>query len=253
MDGFIAGFIVLETDHRFIRIYCTNCGRSFDVPRPCKNRFCEICSRTRNRKVKAKLRLIVGSLKKINLYKCRHMVLTVTNTADLEGTARHLIKSFRRLRQRTWFKSKVTGGAFVLEVTGSPGNWHVHIHCILHCRFLDVYRLSEIWHECSEGRIVYVKNLPVKAIINYLCKYLSKNGAPEGHQLEVSKAFKGLRLFNTFGDWHSICKDLPKVPYCCPICDGDCFVTSGRIQTQFNALHDHRPSPPLYSGMRSPP
>lgn len=240
-------------DHQFIRVFCTGCGHHFDVPRPCKNRFCPVCSRTRNRKIRKNLGYIVSKIEPLKQYKVRHMILTVVNSPDLKATAKHLIKSFRRLRQRSWFKSKVTGGAFVLEVTGKPGNWHIHIHCMLHCRFLDVYQLSNIWQKCSGGRIVYMKNAPVKRLIHYLTSYLSKNGAPEEYHKEVSQAFSGLRMFNTFGTWHSFIAGQDHVPYCCPVCDHDCFVTSGRIVKQFHALHDRKPAPPLFSAKRSPP
>lgn len=240
-------------EHQYIRIYCTSCGHSFDVPRPCRNRFCPICSRTRIRLVRQKLTLIVDSLKSIPRYRVRHLVLTLPSAPELNAGARHLIKSFRRLRQRTWFKSKVTGGAFVIEVTGFPGRWHIHLHAILHCRFLDVYKLSEIWEECSGGRIVFVKNLPPSAIIKYLTKYLAKNGAPEQYHKEVSSAFKGLRLFNTFGNWHSKAKSLVKEAYSCPQCDATNFISSGQIMSAVNQLRKHKQIIYPSCGLRSPP
>ena len=225
--------------HSFIRIYCTSCGRSFDVPRPCGNRFCEICSATRARKIRMKLEHICDQVKPIPGYRIRHMVLTTPKCQDLSVSAKHLIHSFRKLRNRSWFKSRVTGGAFILEVTGSPGNWHLHIHSILQCRFLDVYKLSELWQKCSGGRIVYMKNLPKKSIIKYMTGYLTKKGCPEEYTKQVSDSLKGIRLFNTFGNWHTLLLGLKKIPYLCPCCGKSEFIADVTIQREFDECKKH--------------
>lgn len=212
--------------HPYIHIYCTSCGRWFNVPRPCHDRFCETCSTTRKRKVRSKLTWIVSHLPYIPGQKVRHIVLTIPNQQDLRNAHSLLVRSFRRLRQRKWFDTRVSGGAFTIEVTGQPGSWHVHLHVLAQCRFLDVYRLSEIWSTCSTGRIVYVKNTPVGTAINYVTAYLGKSGAPAAYHSQVSGAFKGLRLYNIFGSWHAVNQSCPTYKYICPCCGGGDFISN---------------------------
>ncbi len=213
--------------HDYRSFTCASCGYTFQAPVACGNRFCDICSGPRRRKVKAKLNAIVSSL---NLWAgcgIKLMTLTIPNSVNANEGAKILIRSFRRLRQRQWFRNRTRGGAWVIEVTGSPGKWHVHLHVMLESRFLPHRVLSRLWGEVSPGVIVHIKAVPISAIIGYLTSYVAKSEVENQYQVRLSEDLKGLRLFQPFGTWHALSLKVKPVKYCCPKCDYEGFYLNG--------------------------
>lgn len=204
--------------HTYRHYTCPKCGYSFDAPVYCGNRFCTTCGVHRLLRVRRKLRHIAASVKPELGYKVRHLTLTIPNCNEVSDGAKLLVESFRRLRQRRFWQNRVNGGAWVIEVTGSPHRWHVHLHAMLECRYIPVRLLSKHWQRVSPGKIVYLKNLPPSAIINYLTKYLSKSELPADYQREASDGLRGVRLFQPFGTWHGLAASVPKLKYSCPDC-----------------------------------
>lgn len=210
--------------HEYRNFACRGCGHIITVPVYCGNRFCNVCNAHRRRRIRAKLEAIVRQVKPIPSYSFKFLTLTIPNTDDLRSSAQQLIKSFRRLRQRHFFRSRCWGGAHVIEVTGTPGNWHVHLHAIIYARFLNVRRLSREWQKVSPGKIVYIQRIPPSGVIRYVTKYITKTAVPEQFQLEASSALKGFRLFQPFGKFHDIAITVPKIKYTCPKCGYDHWV-----------------------------
>lgn len=167
------------------------------------------------------------------------MTLTIPNSVNAYEGATTLIRSFRRLRQRRWFKNRCKGGAWVIEVTGAPGRWHVHLHVVLESRYLPHNMLSRQWSKVSPGVIVHIKALPSSAIIRYVTAYVSKSEVRDSDQLQLSQELKGFRLFQPFGSWHAISLLVPPVPYCCPDCDYEGFYmnNSGFSPEKYGAKH----------------
>lgn len=205
-------------DHAYHTIVCAHCAYSFPVPVYCGNRFCPICGARRRRACREKLDHVVKSINSPPDTRLRFITLTIPNVADPALGVRTLIDSFRRLRQRNFWKSRVDGGVFVLELTGAPGNWNVHIHALVSSRWIPVKELSRHWSKVSPGRIVDIRFVPVKQIKNYLTKYITKSILPEKHQQEASDALKGTRMFQFFGDWYGLANEIKKISYECPKC-----------------------------------
>ena len=154
----------------------------------------------------------------------KHLTLTIQNQHDLPEMLKGIIKSFRRLRQRAAWKNKVSGGAFVLEVTGRPGNWHAHIHAVLVARYFPFDILLKLWKEVSSGQGVYIQHKPVGIVVSHLCKYLSKPDVPEQVMEEVSAELKSYRMFQPFGCWFKLMKLYVKKKYPCPKCGEQCWL-----------------------------
>jgi hypothetical protein len=210
--------------HEFKRVWCAHCGHSFDVPVWCGNRFCEVCGKRRISRIRKKLLWILGKVKAPRGHTLKFITLTVPNCKDLKTEVKFLINSFRRLRNRRLWRNYVSGGCWVIEVTGRPNNWHHHIHIIAHSRFFPVKALSREWGRCSNGNIVWITRPPLKAAIAYLTSYVTKSKAPPDVSIEVSNALKGFRLFQPFGTWHHPSLAVPKVPYTCPHCHHSVWV-----------------------------
>ena len=213
-----------SSPHPYTHIYCTKCGHSIAVPKFCKNRFCDVCSYVRTRRVRSRLEELCRSTKPDKHYRLRFLTLSVSNDTDARELAKHLVRSFRNLRRRKWWADRVRGGCSVLEVTGSPGSWHVHIHAILESQYLPWSDLHTLWKSISGGLGVWINNISPSAATGYLAKYLTKAPDSPDITLDLNDALRGFRMFQPFGEWHNKLKPPPKKSYPCPICGNDIWL-----------------------------
>ena len=206
--------------HSYQRIYCADCSNFRDVPTYCGDRFCPICSSPRRARVRHRLDSLIKHSPTPVGYSTKFITLTIPNSENLRLGVKALMEAFRRLRQQRWWKSYVDGGAFVVEITGHKGAWHIHIHAIISARFIPVRLLSKRWEKVSGGKIVWIKRIPTSACVLYLTKYLSKIATEDNEDFEVSDALKGIRLFQPIGAWHNLKLAHVKHPYKCTCCGG---------------------------------
>jgi hypothetical protein len=199
-----------DQEHEWRTIYCRFCGHSIHVRVQCPNRFCPVCSRRRARRIRAALNLLFQKTKKIPSARFKMLTLSEPNCTELDVGIRSLVSSFRRLRQRSYWKNRVYGGAFVIEVTGRPNSWHPHLHIIMYSDRISWARLHRLWMKVSTGRSVWITNISLEKAKMYITKYITKVDAPAALLEDISTAVRRFRLFTRFGEWHSIV--LPKLP-----------------------------------------
>lgn len=223
-------------DHDFARFYCTSCGTSFDAPVNCGNRFCPVCTTRRRCSVRSKLNHIVASTPSVEGYDIKFLTLTIPNQENLHDGTVLLVRSFRKLRQRQFFRSRVRGGCYVIEICGTPHRWHIHLHAIIHARYIPHRKLSVIWASCSPGKIVFITRIPLKAVVSYVTKYITKSVMPLDQQIIASEELKHLRLFQPFGDWHAFSLAAPKFHYECPSCHATHFIHESVIRHEYRDM-----------------
>jgi len=204
--------------HEFINICCTSCGHRIDVPIYCGNRFCPICSPPRLARVRKRMDFMIKNVQEVRGYGIKFLTLTIPNQANLADMCKFILKSFRRLRQRAYWKRCVLGGCFVIEITGTPGNWHVHLHMAIHSAFMTYSKLMSLWTKVSGGRGVWITRIPSTAVVGYLTKYLTKAGTSDSLTQETSDALKGFRLFQPFGSFYAISLKYVQPPGRCREC-----------------------------------
>lgn len=205
--------------HQYRRVVCDHCGYSVDVPIYCGNRFCIICGGPRLKRVRLRLESLITQVPFISGHDFKHLTLTIRNRQKLPEMVGYLIRCFKLLRRTSYWKEHVSGGAFVIEITGEPGSWHAHLHIIIQCSWMKWEHLVEIWQKVSKGRGVYITRIPKTQIVKYLTKYLTKPSVDDEHLNTVGSSLCSFRLFQTFGKWHSF-KTVPtKKPHHCPKCD----------------------------------
>jgi hypothetical protein len=151
-------------------------------------------------------------------YRFKHITLTIVSEADIAVMVKSIVRSFRRLRQRAYWKNAVKGGAFVIEITGRPGAWHAHIHAVIETRWMRWERLRNLWMDVSTGRGVYIQNIPAKECINYLTKYLTKSDMPDAVRRECGEALSSFRMYQPFGSWHGFMKTYIRERHACSGC-----------------------------------
>jgi len=204
--------------HPYQTIFCTNCGHARRVPAYCGNRFCPICTRGQKLRAKRKLQAIVSRCRPLPGHSIKHLTLTIPNVVKPEWGVDTLVASFRKLRQRAFWRHYVAGGAYVLEITNTGNGWHVHMHAIIQARFIPWKLLLKHWMSVSSGRVTWISEVPTKVAISYLTAYLYKCSLSEHHQKQASDALRNRRLFPTFGSWHDIHVKLSHGDLVCPIC-----------------------------------
>lgn len=213
----------MEVEHEFITIICGYCGLEVSIPVYCGNRFCCVCSVHRNAAIRSKLSHFVEKHHLQTYESFKFLTLTIKNEPDLKQMTDNLLLSFRRLRQRKFWKKHVDGGAFVIEVTHNPLDWHVHLHMIISGKFVPQDQLVTEWMTVSTGRGVYIKKIHSSQVLRYLTKYLTKDDVSESDQRFMSAILKGRRLFQPFGSWHKPISQAPKYVSHCPACERSAY------------------------------
>lgn len=219
-------------EHEFRQITCLQCGHTITIPVYCGNRFCPVCSAPRLSRVRRRLNWIVDHVSPPRGYGIKFLTLTLRNESDLPIMLSHLVRAFRKLRQRAFWKQYVLGGAFVLEVTGRPGNWHAHIHAVIEARFIPYDTFVRLWLKISGSRGVWIEKLPKKNVIGYLTKYLTKSSVPADITDDVSECLAGLRLFQPFGSWYAVNLTFQTKKPGCPSCGSHDWMPSDILYRQ---------------------
>lgn len=181
----------------------------------CHDRFCQACGHTRAG------RLQVALAARVPTARCLHVVLTLRSTdAPLKDQLDRLYKCGSKLRSRKWWKSRVAGGMASLELTrnASTGQWHPHLHCLVHADWLTQSALADEWQKVTgDSRVVHVSLVENSvAAIREVTKYVTKPvhrsiDFDHNNLVTLITALHGRHLVTTFGTWRSdpLIKDDP--------------------------------------------
>lgn len=147
-----------------------------------------------------------------------HIILTCKNQDTLTPMLRHLVQSFRKLRNRKAWRRYVSGGAFVLEITGGPGDWHGHLHIVAQCLFFPQHLLLEKWRAVAGIAGAFIKPVGRQAIARYLSKYITKPSDSDQYVQEINDSLRNIRMFQPFGSWFKLLKKYTPKRFPCPRC-----------------------------------
>jgi hypothetical protein len=178
----------------------------------------------------------------------KHLTLTIKNQLDLVPMLKHLAASFRRLRSHSIWKKAVRGGAFVIEVTGTTGNWHGHLHIILISKWVNWNALRDCWLKVSGSPGCFIENIPQARAVAYLTKYLTKPSCDDSELFIVNNSLFKFRLFQPFGFWHSLNIDFIPPRAKCKVCGNDHWLPLGFLLSDCKTEHEdvrysHPPRP----------
>lgn len=215
------GTTVSPLPHVYTTFVCCNCGRTLTIPIQCGDRFCYICSKRRSARIRARLVDLYSHVRLRKAYTFKFLTLTIPSGPDLKTQFDLVVKSFRRLRQRKFWLTRVDGGGYVIELTvGDHGLWHVHLHVILYSAYLPVRALSSQWSRCSPGKIVHITMISGPQVARYISKYVSKSLALDRRTQYASDVLKGSRLFQPFGSFQSAIQATRREAHPCEHCGG---------------------------------
>jgi len=171
----------------------------------CHDRFCMPCGRHRATVISENLNRQLGQDPH------RFLTLTLKHSAtSLAAQLDRLFDAFKRLRNRTFWKERVTGGALFFEVTWNAEDlrWHPHLHVILAGSYVPKAMLRLAWQEITgDSAIVDIKIIRDRRhVVSYACKYATKPLHPtviRDHDAltECLLAIADRKLISCFGAW----------------------------------------------------
>lgn len=173
----------------------------------CKLRWCPACRQTASIQTR---RWLNEALKDITPNEWKLITFTVKHSNDdLSRQISFLRKSFRRLRQRKFWREHVTGGIMVLEINYNEDKqqWHPHLHILARASYMAQKELSNQWLQVTRNSMIVDIRAIYKAefAINYVCKYITKPPPPAVLKTpkridEYVTSIHGARLIQKFGD-----------------------------------------------------
>ncbi|MDP2366520.1 MAG: hypothetical protein Q8M94_22425, partial [Ignavibacteria bacterium] len=203
--------------HKYLTLYCSKCGYSYEVMLRCGDRTCPDCRyKDYYRLLRAYLPLVQ---QKNNL---RFLTFTLMRYPDPLSRERILFlrKCWIKLTHLKKYQKSIKGGLYSIEAKNKGKGWNIHIHILVEGFYLNQKELSEDWlHLTGDSYIVFIEKCwSSGGALKYLLKYLSKSPEVFGYYEEYNLAFAGLRLVSSFGTWYkAIIKQ--KEPFKCPNCD----------------------------------
>jgi len=210
--------------HEYKTFFCSGCGYEVRAPVYCKNRFCSVCGRLRAKALRLRMQQLLTAVRPGPGETYKAITLHVRNQASLSGMVHFLNKAFRKLRSRALWRHNVSGGCFVVEITGQPGFWHAHIHIICLSRYIPWDHLLSEWRFLVGAGGIYIQKIKSQAILGYLTSYLTKGCQNIEQQQEISDELKNYRLFNVFGIWFKCLTKKKKKKFPCPKCGHLCWL-----------------------------
>lgn len=195
-----------------------SCGKHTPVMIPnatCEFRLCPDCARRRSRKIQNKYLPMIEPFMQQNYVTPVHIVLTQAHRAEtLKESVGRLMKAFRKLTHRKFWKDHFKGGMWSIEFTvDKSGLYHTHLHILaFRSQFFKVGELRSLWKEITgDSHVVRIDAVtdPVagtKEVLKYAIKPLSVANLSARHLRDFMK-MKNSRFFNTFGEFRDFCRN----------------------------------------------
>lgn len=196
----------LHKCNTYPKIWITASGLPTVVWGQCRDRMCPRCSHYRAKRVSKRISASLAETDSL-----RFITLTLAaDGASLADRLDRLYDSFRMLRRRNDWKTRVLGGVATLEVTFNveTENWNVHLHLVADGIYFDQGMLSAMWLDVTgDSMIVYIEAVYDRSgcgdyIAKYLTKPITTGGAAVGRVREYALACSGRRLVMTWGSLH---------------------------------------------------
>ena len=174
----------------------------------CRDRWCRPCQRERSRIIAANI------IDHLDNKPCRLVTLTIrTEGLTLRQAVAKLYSSFQKLRQTTFWKTRVTGGCATCEIKLSTDGerWHPHLHLLVEGDYIPTGHLAKKWHKITGDSFIVDVRLAADTTTaaRYITKYLGKpvpSSIVRDHPrlVEAIQALTGRRMVSTFASWQGL-------------------------------------------------
>jgi hypothetical protein len=188
---------------------CRSCGDWETFYYRCSLKFCPLC----NWRI-ARARAEMLRLWSFRIKQPKHVVLTMRNFETLtRSKIRSIGRAFSKLRRNRLWK-EVRGGCVSTEITNEGRGWHLHLHIMIDCRWLDAGSLAIVWGQLlgQEFGIVKVKDCRGMDYLGEITKYVVKpaelaSWKPE-QIAQFVHAIRGVRFFSAFGTLFHVAREI---------------------------------------------
>jgi len=172
---------------------------------------------------------------------------TVPNMVRLTKDALlSITRAFKKLFRRKFYRDRVRGGIFALEITNHGNDWHPHLHVLMDADYLAQRKMDADWKRLTGGMVDIRARSPHNAL-PYTLKYVGKapdiyrvdrNIGPKRYckpaerierELEYNAALKGMRTVQTFGTLYGSEKPVKPV-LTCSKCGGTDWISEWGLQ-----------------------
>lgn len=201
---------------------CTGCRKPTRYYNRCDLRHCPRCVPRLTRERKEEIGWWADQITQP-----KHVVLTMRNKERLtKEMVMEFKAAFTKLRRRRFTTEHTTrealefeqcgsdgmvhsyawkGGCYTLEITNEGRGWHLHLHALVDCRFIDMRTLSVEWGRLvgQDSAVVKVKDCRKEDYLKEVSKYVVSGAELAGwcgdDVADFIAAFGGARTFGTFG------------------------------------------------------
>jgi hypothetical protein len=171
---------------------------------------------------------------------------TVTQEALTRETVSTIRSAFQRLLHRSYFRERILGGLYVIEIKLGEAGWNIHLHALIDAPYLDQRTISNAWHQITgDSYIVDIRRaFSARAGLRYILKYMLKPPVLNGRESVYDHALKGTRLVQPFGVFYRAGKE--KSVLTCPRCARNSWISEFEIRDRReSAGRDPRPPYPF--------
>lgn len=171
------------------------------------------------------------------------LTLTMKNKPYLQREDIKLLRrQFNRLMRRKYYRKRIKGGLYVIQLKNIGNGWNLHIHALIDVvagdmGYLSQQRISDNWLEITgDSMVVDVRKARNSKLgFRYIVRYLTTPPELDGQELLYNRVLKGTRLIQTFGDLYGSHPDKPKMPPC-EVCGCNEWIIEFEIKGMFEDL-----------------
>jgi len=172
----------------------------------CRHKLCPFCGRARTAHVAGQIEAIMRDMKHP-----RAIILTVRSSDHpLRDQVAALRRWFRKLRSRSFWKERVRGGVYTMEITINEKTqlWHPHLHVVYDGTYMPFKLLQKNWHDITQGSEVVwvqdVKDAPgaARELAKYIGKIQQVDRLQDHHIRAYADGVNRSRMVQTFGNTH---------------------------------------------------
>jgi hypothetical protein len=236
------------SSHRTITLYCGQCGEPVTVKLKCSDRTCPECRR------RTYFKLLKGWLELVKpMVNPKLLTLTIKNKSYLDKKdIKFIRKCFNKFLRKKYYKRRIKGGLYVIEITNKGRGWNIHIHALIEAsskkeEYLPQQKISRDWLQLTgDSPIVDIRktHTPKKGL-KYILKYFFKPPKVNGKEEVYNRVLKKSRLIQPFGDLYG--NKLLKSKLKCKKCGNDSWIIEFELEKE---LKDFRLNRSGYSGLK---
>lgn len=199
---------------------CKGCGSKVMGSRSCDTRICPSCNRRRFKRLLKRYSSLLFKMKRPRL-----VTLSIKNPKFLfKDSFQELRRFWNLLRRQKYYRARILGGIYSMEVTFTKNDWNLHMHVLYDGSYIPQKQLSEDWGELTGSPVVDIR----QAKKNTVCEiigYSTKNvKLPNVHAYaEYLHAVDTLKLFQSFGKFYNYGSFESRLRVCA-VCGGSSWI-----------------------------